>query len=93
MRPVDLQSMVALIREPHAPAVLCQAGFVFVNVEALTRHPNLEDQLFRKVEAGILKKLTQCSDDDVEVYSLDNAPEPAQRIRKREIAEMFELNK
>ena len=93
MKPVDLQGMMDLIQSHHAPAMICQAGYVFVNTEAISRHPDLVQQLQSKIDHKLLRKLEPCSDKGVEVYSMVRPPEPPIRNRKRELVEMFRLNK
>ena len=93
MKPVDLQEMVALAQSQNAPAMICQAGYVFVNTVALARHPELVEQLRSRIEHKLLKKVEPCSNNGVEVYSMTKPPEPPRRNRKRELAAMFQLNK
>ncbi|MTI13345.1 hypothetical protein E1189_10010 [Sansalvadorimonas verongulae] len=92
MKPVDLQKMVALAQSQNAPAMICQAGYVFVNTKALSRHPELVEQLRNRIEHKVLNKVEPCSDNGVEVYAMIRPPEPPVRNRKRELAEMFQLN-
>ncbi len=93
MKPVDLQTMISLAQSPHAPAMICQAGYVFVNTEAITRHPDLVKQLQQRIQKKLLQKLVPCSDNHVEVYSMLRPPEPPSRERKRKLVSMFQLNR
>ena len=93
MRPVDIENMITLARSPRAPAMICQAGYVFVNTETISRHPDLVNQLHQRVQNNLLKMLDSCSGDGVDVYSIIAPPEPAGRIRRQDLSNLFQLSK
>ncbi|MCL6272078.1 hypothetical protein M3P05_19330 [Sansalvadorimonas sp. 2012CJ34-2] len=92
MRPVDLETMINLVKMPNAPAVLCQAGYIFVNTLNLSRHPQLQTQLHQRLEQSIISEMPQCSGDGVAVYCMSNVPEHPDQIRKRKRAQLFTIN-
>ncbi len=92
MRPIDLMSMISLLRSPCAPAMLCQGGYVLVNTNTLSRHPDLIKQLNERVEKQLLQKLEQCSGKGVDVFSMIQPARPAARIQKEERSRLFKLN-
>ncbi len=93
MRPVDIQAMIDLAKAPDAPVMLCQAGYVFVNTEVLSHHPQIQNQLQQRIESRVLTEVTQCSGDGVNVYCTTTPPVPAARAHKQELAKLFKLNK
>ncbi len=92
MRPIDLQQVISDMRSQLAPVVMCQAGYVFVNLEKLPAHEALQAQIHDRVESGVIRPLTHLNDDDVAVFYAAERPVPPERRRRQQQQAMFQLN-
>ena len=92
MRPVDINAMIELVKMPDAPVMLCQAGYVFVNTHHLSHHPQIQNQLNKRLENNILNEVSECRTEGVVVYCMTAAPQHPVQIKKQEKGELFTLN-